>query len=85
MNVKERLISEEIVLQSFLMQPNHIAVVFHRTFRRIVDLKDANTLFFFLLFCSSRTLQNMYIALYNLPLLLMSLGQSSHKCSFPHD
>lgn len=52
MNIKERLISQEIVPRAFLMQPNYIAIISHMTFRT-VNLEGADTLFFFLLFCFS--------------------------------
>lgn len=53
MNVKERSISQEIVLQSFLMQPNYIAIISYMTFSRTANPEDAESLVFFLFFCFS--------------------------------
>jgi len=39
MNVKERLIRQEMTLQAFLMRLNYLAMVSYLTFRRIVNLE----------------------------------------------
>lgn len=75
------------MLQSFLMQPNYIDFISSMKFKRTVNLEDADTLVFSFSFflCFSRTLEYIYVILYNFPLILISLEQFSYQTRFPYD
>lgn len=53
MNVKERLIRQEMTLQAFLMRLNYLATVSYLTFRRIVNLEIQRILILYFSFSLS--------------------------------